>query len=120
MEDRSRLKILIVSQYFWPENFRVNDIVNYFKSNNAEVEILTGKPNYPGGKLFEDYSKNPHKYQQFNGCKISRVPILTRGNGSNTRLVFNYLSFFLTSIIFGLFIYRKKNLIIFLHLEHLH
>jgi len=108
MEDRSRLKILIVSQYFWPENFRVNDIVNYFKSKNADVEILTGKPNYPGGKLFEDYSKNPHKYQQFNGCKINRVPILTRGNGSNTRLVFNYLSFFFTSIIFGLFIYRKK------------
>ena len=108
MEDRSRLKILIVSQYFWPENFRVNDIVNYFKSKNAEIEILTGKPNYPGGKLFEDYSKNPHKYQQFNGCKISRVPILTRGSGSNTRLFFNYLSFFFTSIIFGLFIYRKK------------
>jgi len=63
MEDRSRLKILIVSQYFWPENFRVNDIVNYFKSKNADVEILTGKPNYPGGKLFEDYSKNPHKYK---------------------------------------------------------
>ena len=108
MEDRSRLKILIVSQYFWPENFRVNDIVNYFKSKNAEIEILTGKPNYPGGKLFEDYSKNPHKYQQFNGCKISRVPIITRGSGSNTRLFFNYLSFFFTSIIFGIFIYRKK------------
>ena len=108
MEDRSRLKILIVSQYFWPENFRVNDIVNYFKSKNAEIEILTGKPNYPGGKLFEDYSKNPRKYQHFNGCKISRVPILTRGIGSNTRLFFNYLSFFFTSIIFGLFIYRKK------------
>ena len=108
MEDRSRLKILIVSQYFWPENFRVNDIVNYFKSKNAEIEILTGKPNYPGGKLFEDYSKNPDKYQQFNGCKISRVPILTRGSGSNTRLFFNYLSFFFTSIIGGIFIYRKK------------
>ena len=108
MEDRSRLKILIVSQYFWPEKFRVNDIVNYFNSKNIEVEILTGKPNYPGGKLFEDYSKNPDKYKQFNGCKISRVPILTRGSGSNTRLFFNYLSFFFTSIIGGIFIYRKK------------
>ena len=59
MEDRSRLKILIVSQYFWPENFRVNDIVNYFKSKNAEIEILTGKPNYPGGKLFKIIQKTP-------------------------------------------------------------
>jgi hypothetical protein len=108
MEDRSRLKILIVSQYFWPENFRVNDIVNYFKSNNVEVEILTGKPNYPSGKLYEEYSKNPHKYEKFNGCKVSRVPIITRGDGSNTRLFFNYLSFLLSSIIFGFFIYRKK------------
>ena len=108
MEDKSRLKILIVSQYFWPENFRVNDIVNYFKSKNAEVEILTGKPNYPGGKLYDEYSKNPLKFQQFCGCKISRVPIITRGSGSNTRLFFNYLSFFFTSIIYGIFIYRKK------------
>ena len=55
MDEKKQLKILIVSQYFWPENFRVNDIAKYLKEKGAEVEILTGKPNYPGGDLFRDF-----------------------------------------------------------------
>ena len=48
MDEKKQLKILIVSQYFWPENFRVNDIVAYLKKQGANVEILTGRQNYPG------------------------------------------------------------------------
>jgi len=108
MENKPRLKILIVSQYFWPENFRVNDLVNYFKHRNLEIEILTGQPNYPGGKIYDEFLKNPNKFKSFDGYKVHRVPILSRGSGSNTRLVFNYLSFLITSIFFGIFIFRKK------------
>ena len=108
MENKPRLKILIVSQYFWPENFRVNDLVNYFKHRNLEIEILTGQPNYPGGKIYDEFLKNPNKFKLFNGYKVYRVPILSRGSGSNTRLVFNYLSFLISSIFFGIFFFRKK------------
>ena len=55
MEEKKQIKILIVSQYFWPENFRVNDIATYFKEKGAHVEILTGKPNYPGGNIYKDF-----------------------------------------------------------------
>ena len=108
MEEKKQLKILIVSQYFWPENFRVNDIATYFKKNGANVEILTGKPNYPGGNIYKDYKNNPSKYLDFNGCKVFRVPMYPRKNGSNTNLFFNYLSFLLSSIFFGILNYRKK------------
>tara|TARA_Y100000816_G_scaffold80846_1_gene55249 strand:- start:144 stop:2057 length:1914 start_codon:yes stop_codon:yes gene_type:complete len=108
MEEKKQIKILIVSQYFWPENFRVNDIATYFKEKGAHVEILTGKPNYPGGNIYKDFKNNPSKYLDFNGCKVFRVPMYPRKNGSNTNLFFNYLSFLLSSIFFGILNYRKK------------
>ena len=58
------MRILVVSQYFWPENFRINDLVSAWKSKGYKVDILTGKPNYPGGKLFEDYKANQNKLYQ--------------------------------------------------------
>ena len=93
------MKILIISQYFWPENFRINDFVPELIARGHEVQILTGKPNYPSGKLFPEYIQNPHSYSSYKGAKIHRVPIVSRGNNS-IRLFINYLSF----IIMGSFI----------------
>ena len=50
------MKVLIVSQYFYPENFKVNDIAFDFKKKGYDVTVLTGKPNYPSGKFAEGYS----------------------------------------------------------------
>jgi hypothetical protein len=61
------LRILIISQYFWPETFRVNDIVKFLREKNSEVDILTGVPNYPEGKLFEEYKLD-------NGFRIVLAP----------------------------------------------
>ena len=47
------MKILIISQYFWPENFRINEVVKFFTSSGYEVEVLTGEPNYPGVKFIK-------------------------------------------------------------------
>jgi colanic acid biosynthesis glycosyl transferase WcaI len=51
------LKILIVSQYFWPENFRINDFIPELIGKGHQVSILTGKPNYPSGKFFSEFLK---------------------------------------------------------------
>ena len=51
------MKILVVSQYFWPENFRINDLVKEWNKDKFQVEILTGIPNYPSGVIFENYKK---------------------------------------------------------------
>ena len=102
------MRILIVSQYFWPENFRINEISNFLIKENIEVDILTGSPNYPEGKIFKAFKDDPDKYNYLNGAKIFRVPIITRGSGSLFNLFLNYSSFLLSSITIGYFKLRKK------------
>ena len=103
------MKILVVSQYFWPEYFRVNDLVEELTNNGIEVEILTSYPNYPGGKVFKEFRDNPKKFKKFNNCKIYRVPQISRGKGTLSRLTFNYMSFLICSLFFSFFKLRKKN-----------
>lgn len=106
---KNKKKILIVSQYFWPENFRINDVAKFlFDNGNYEVTVLTGLPNYPKGDLFENYKKNPNKYKYFDGCEVVRVPVFLRRKGTKLNLFFNYISFNLSSIFFGFFFLRKK------------
>ena len=102
------MRILIVSQYFWPENFRINEIAEFLKKENIEVDILTGKPNYPEGKIFEVFKENPANYNSYKGTQIYRVPIFTRGSGSFLSLFFNYSSFLFSSMTVGLFKLRKN------------
>ena len=75
MENKPRLRILIVSQYFWPENFRINDLVRFLKNKNLDIEILTGKPNYPGGKVYDHYIKNPKNFKSFYNCEVFEKPL---------------------------------------------
>ena len=102
------MRILIISQYFWPENFRINEISEFLKKENIEVDVLTGSPNYPEGKIFKDFKDNPDKYNNYNGTKIFRVPIIPRGSGSLFSLFFNYSSFLISSITIGSFKLRKN------------
>ena len=71
------------------------------------VTVLTGKPNYPSGNLDAAYRTNPHAYDNYGAATVIRVPILTRGQ-SNWRLALNYISFALSSSIFGLWKLRGK------------
>jgi len=103
------LRILVISQYFWPETFRVNDVVEYLRKNNHHVDVLTGVPNYPEGKLFDEYKLDKKKFNNYYGASIFRVPVFLRKDGSKIFLFLNYISFVLSSIIFGFFLLRKKN-----------
>ena len=86
------MKILIVSQYFWPEDFRVNDIALGLKESGHEVEILTGIPNYPQGKVFDGFSIFKKEYKAYKGMRVYRTLMLPRRNGS-INLALNYISF---------------------------
>jgi glycosyltransferase involved in cell wall biosynthesis len=87
-----KLRILIVTQYFWPENFRINDLAEELTNRGHEVTVLTGIPNYPLGKVFPDYRNIPDQFNTFKGCRVLRAPMLPRGQGSFS-LILNYLSF---------------------------
>ncbi len=94
------MHILVVSQYFWPENFRINDLVKEWVLRGHQVTVLTGYPNYPSGEVFPEYKKNPTRYGWFDGVQVHRVPMLARASGS-FRLGLNYLSFVLGASLFG-------------------
>ena len=102
------MRILIVSQYFWPEQFRINDIAEDLVNKGYKVDVLTGIPNYPQGKIFEDYKKNKNEFLNYKGAKIFRVPIWLRRNSNQINLFLNYLSFILSGIFFGFFLLRKR------------
>jgi len=102
------MNILVVSQYFWPESFRINDIVRSLVDRGATVHVLTGKPNYPEGKIFAGYGAFGCKTQEFLGATVHRVPIAARGTRSAIRLVLNYLSFVISGILFGPWLLRRQ------------
>jgi colanic acid biosynthesis glycosyl transferase WcaI len=94
------VKILIVSQYFWPENFRINDLTQEFMQRGHSVTVLTGIPNYPTGRVFDAYQQNPKGFEQYSGARVWRVPMLARGHGA-ARLFLNYLSFVIGACLYG-------------------
>ena len=100
------MKILILSQYFWPENFKINNLSEYL-SRRHNVEILTSIPNYPHGYIFKNFVKNPKKFDFYKKMKIYRAPQITRGKGSIIRIFFNYISFFIASFITSFFLKKK-------------
>lgn len=87
------MKVLIVTQYFWPENFQINDFALGLVSKGIELHVLTGIPNYPNGKFFDNYHFWRDNDEIWNGIKIFRSKLIARGKGGGLQLVFNYLSF---------------------------
>lgn len=87
------MKLLVVTQYFQPENFRVNELVAELVARGHEVTVLTGLPNYPQGRCFPGYGwRGPWRECRL-GAEVVRVPMLLRGRGNGWRLALNYLSF---------------------------
>lgn len=105
------MRVLLVTQYFWPENFRINDIVLGLTSLGYEVEVLTGKPNYPNGKFFNNYSFFGQTQEWWNDCRIFRAPVVPRGGGGSIRLMLNYVSHAFFSSIQALSLKNRYDLI---------
>jgi len=101
------VRILIVSQYFWPEGFRINEVTQSLLVKGVDVEVLTGKPNYPGGVIFNGYRAWGCQRELHQGININRIPLLARGGGG-WRLALNYLSFVVSGLIFAPWMLRKK------------
>ena len=101
-------KILIISQGYWPEIFPINYISEKLSKSDFLIDILTGHPNYPKGKIFKGYRPQKIYLRKKNRINIYRVPIIPRGENSKIGIIFNYLSFILSSLFIGTFLLRKK------------
>ncbi len=110
------MRILIISQYFWPESFRINEVAESLYKMGHKVDVLTAKPNYPKGKIFDgfkSYSFDIHKYK---GLRLFRVPIITRGKKNIIRLALNYISFVIMGSFFSvLALTRHKYDVIYIY-----
>ncbi len=95
------MKILLISQYFWPEEFRINELAAMMAERGHQITVLTGIPNYPGGRYFPGYGCLRQKKQRYKGIDIVRVPLISRGKGGYIRLALNYFSFALSGCLLG-------------------
>ena len=84
------MRILLVSQYYYPERFSVTDIAESFVKQGHDVTVLTGKPNYGYQKILDEYKHV--KYEEINGVKVHRVSLKPR-KFSRISIIKNYLSF---------------------------
>ena len=86
------MKILIVSQHYWPEPFRVTDMAESLVKEGHEVTALCGLPNYPQGHIYDGYKHGKNRVQNHNGVKIIRVKEFARRNNVFSRFL-NYWSY---------------------------
>jgi len=109
------LRILIVSQYFWPEYFPINDLALGLFERGHQVTVLTGIPNYPDGKFFSGYGFFSNTRQNYHGVRVFRAPLLPRGKRGRIRLAINFLSFALSASILAPFYCRGRYDVIFVY-----
>lgn len=94
--------ILVISQYFYPEQFRINDICKEWVKRGYQVTVITGIPNYPIGKFYDGYGIFKKNKDIYCGVRIVRLPLIPRGSNS-VMLSMNYLSFVVTGGLWSLF-----------------
>lgn len=98
------MRILIITQYFYPENFKSNDIAFELVKRGYKVTVLTGIPNYPHGKFFHGYGVFSKRVQNVAGVKIKRALLFPRGKGGGIKLALNYFSWALFASIYAFFL----------------
>ena len=102
--------ILVISQYFYPEPFRINDICEEWVKRGHQVTVVTGIPNYPEGKFYKGYGWFKKRKENWRGINIIRLPIISRGH-SSLRLILNYYSFVYAGFFWKAFTRIKPDLI---------
>jgi glycosyltransferase involved in cell wall biosynthesis len=102
------VRVLFVTQYFWPESFRINEIAESLRDAGCEVLVLTGQPNYPEGVIRSGYAVFSLKKDDYMGIPVYRVPMIPRGRGSGIRLAINYLSFVAFASLLGPWQLRRR------------
>jgi len=107
------MNILIITQYFWPENFRINDLALTLKEKGHQITVLTGIPNYPQGRFYEGYDFLKNRCEEYCGIRVLRAPLIPRGKSKGWQLAINFYSFALFASLIAPFVCRDKYDVIF-------
>ena len=104
------MNILVVSQYYFPEQFRINDICEQLVRDGNSVTVLTGLPNYPTGKVPNEYRCGRKRKEDINGVKVVRCFEIGRRSGA-VGMALNYLSYMISASIRALFLEKCFDII---------
>jgi len=108
----AKLKILLLTQWFDPEpTFKGLLFAKALQARGHEVEVITGFPNYPGGKVYDGYRMRWLQRDEIDGVQVNRVPLYPSHDGSAIKRIFNYISFCVTATLFGIFSAKKADVI---------
>ena len=111
-------RILIYTNHYFPEQFKINEIVHWLSEKKYNIRVITGLPNYPSGKLYRGYFPfNRNKKLDNKDITINRLFLIPRGGGGALMLILNYFSYFISCLVFTIYIsiFKKKYDIIFVH-----
>lgn len=106
-KDKQR-HILVISQYFYPEPFRINDMTQEWVKRGYKVTVITGIPNYPMGEFYKGYNYHSNRRESWNGIEIIRIPLIPRGK-STVGMIANYTSFAISGFVENIFTDIKAN-----------
>ena len=88
----AKQRVLVVTQHFWPENFRINDIVEGFLAEGLEVDVLCGLPNYPKGEWFDGYGPQGPFEEFYRTAQVFRAKEWPRRGNTSLNIFLNYVS----------------------------
>ena len=105
-------RILVYTNHFYPEQFKINEIVEWLSIKDSHIRIITGLPNYPSGKIIKEYSSIFK-----DNIIVNRLFLIPRGGGSNFMLIINYMSYSISCFFFTIYIalFKKKYDVVFVH-----
>jgi colanic acid biosynthesis glycosyl transferase WcaI len=110
------MRILILSQWCYPEpDLKALTFATELKKRGHEVQVLTGFPNYPGGKLYPGYRIRLFQKEIIDGVEILRVPLYPSHDKSGLKRILNYLSFGISAALIGVFRVRKADILYVYH-----
>jgi len=110
-------RILVYTNHYYPENFKINDVVRWIKDDNHHIRVITQIPNYPNGDFYKGYGVFLKSNQRHEKQIINRLPVIPRGSGTKLLLILNYISYFISSFFFTVYllIFVKKYDYIIVH-----
>ena len=110
------IRVVLLTQWFDPEpTFKGLTFARELVRKGFEVEVVTGFPNYPGGKVYPGYRISWIQRELIDGVQITRLPLYPNHDGSVIRRVLNYLSFAASSLFYGLFVMRRADVLYAYH-----
>lgn len=110
------IRVLLLTQWFEPEpTFKGMDFARELIRQGFDVEVVTGFPNYPGGKIYPGYSLKWLQREVIDGVQVTRVPLYPSHDQGAAGRIFNYVTFAASSLFYGLFAAKRPDVIYAYH-----